>query len=84
MSLRSAVLFEPTGKATPFFLAQWRNRGPLAPIQSAAVLVDREGRATPGFRALWKAAFPVRLALPLQRIANPDGTGRDIFWQVFQ
>jgi hypothetical protein len=82
LSIRSAILFLPSGKASPFLLAQWRQRGPLAPIQASAILADG-GLATAYFRSLWRAAFPIRPALPPGKVANPDGTGSDDFWNVF-
>lgn len=82
MTIRSAVMFLPSGKGSPLFFAQWRKREPLKPIQSTATLLDG-GLATHAFRSLWKEAFPIRPPLPPEKLANADGTGTDAFWNVF-
>jgi hypothetical protein len=46
------------------------------------VLVDG-GMATRYFESWWRSAFPSRVALPKERIANPDGTGTVLFWDAF-
>lgn len=82
MTIRRAILFLPNGKGSPLFFAQWRNKGAAVALQSKAALVDG-GIATRYFRDLWRAAFPARTPLPLDKIANRDGTGTDAFWEVF-
>lgn len=82
MTIRSAVMFMPSGKGSPMFFAQWRTKGPLKPVQAGAILVDG-GIATHAFRSVWAAAFPIRPPLPAEKLANDDGTGTDAFWKVF-
>lgn len=82
MSLRRNVVFLPNGKGTPFLFGQWRNKAPLKPLQSRNVLVDG-GVASRYFDQLWREAFPSRDRLPA-KVGNPDGTGTDEFWSVFQ
>jgi hypothetical protein len=82
LSLRAATLFLPDGKGSPFLFAQWRAKAGLLPLQSQAQLVDG-GLGTQYFRSLWKGSFPLKPALPMEQIANNDGTGTDSFWNAF-
>lgn len=81
--MRAVVLFTPEGLGTPQLFGQWRQKGALRPIQAYAVLIDRQGGASAHFRQAWKAAFPGREPMPLDAVANRDGTGTDAFWDVF-
>lgn len=81
MSIRRAILFLPNGKGSPTLFSQWRTKGPLKPIQTSNYLHD-DGAPTRYFAQLWREAFPARRPLPA-RIANPDGTGTEAFWDVF-
>jgi hypothetical protein len=82
MSIRNVVLFTPGGQATPTLFLQWRMREPAKYIRPAAILVDG-GMATRYFRELWRLAFPDRRDMPLEPVANKDGTGTERFWDVF-
>lgn len=75
-------MFLPNGKGSPLLFAQWRTKGAVQPIQSAAILVDG-GLATRYFSSLWSASFPTRNPLPKAPLVNRDGTATDAFWEVF-
>lgn len=77
------MLFRPDGFGAPLFFAQWRDRLPRVALQTGAQLVEQDGSATNYLRSTWRAAFPDRSPLPFERVANKDGTGTDLFWQVF-
>lgn len=83
MSIQSAPLFDPDGKPTYVLIAQARQKGALKHIQPDISGVDQDGNATDYFTAWWNAAFPTRRTLPDAPIANPDGTGTLLFWQIF-
>lgn len=65
--------FLPSGKASVWFIGEWRRKGGLRGLQTAAVYVSN-GYATAPLRGLWRQAFPTRQPLPLGPIANADGT----------
>jgi hypothetical protein len=81
VTIRNAVLFMASGRATPLLLGQIRRRSPLQPFQSMAVLVDG-GLPTKYFRDWWARAFPLRQPLPLEPIADAEGRGSDRFWEL--
>lgn len=83
MSIRSTVLFTPEGRAAEGLFRLWRQQGATQPLQVGARLIEEDRSATRFFRALWGAAFASRDSLPLAPLANPDGTGSDVFWERF-
>jgi len=82
LSIRSAVLFQPTGSATPLFLSQWRRQRPATPLRPSEPLHE-SGSPTRYFRSAWTSAFPSRPPLPA-KVANRDGTGTDEFWTLLE
>lgn len=78
-----AVLFEAR-RATYFLLSEWRNRGPLIPLQPTMDLLEPDRTKTVHFDGAWRAAFPDRDPLPNEPLAETDGRGTEALWDAMR
>ena len=83
MTIRLGRLFEADGSATPLMFGLWRQKGALQALRPGVALIEQDRSGTRFFRSLWAVAFPTRDPLPFEAIAEPDGTGSEVFWERF-
>lgn len=79
----AGVMFTADGRATPLFIARWRAKGALTPLQARAVLLETDQSASKYLRSVFVAAFPDRRSLPFGPIATDDGRFTDAMLNVW-